>query len=96
MGRDKAGQAEPWLTVEERLGDKQSCNQGSVSPSLVAPPSVFTPILPPCSMCALNSFRDRGRKRTNIGHQVHCLYVIIWSSQLLGDRKEEGSASPYK
>lgn len=28
VGRDKTGQAEPWLTVEERLGDKQSCSQG--------------------------------------------------------------------
>lgn len=28
VGRDKTGMAEPCLTAEERLGDKQSCGQG--------------------------------------------------------------------
>lgn len=28
VGRDKTGLAEPWLTVEERLGDRQSGSRG--------------------------------------------------------------------
>lgn len=46
VGRDKAGLAEPWLTGEERLGDRQSSSQGwaegTCLPPVAPPPSVFT------------------------------------------------------
>lgn len=76
VGRDKTGLAEPWLTVEERLGDRQSGSQGRAEGTCLPQcASSLSSLSTPTAMCSLNSFRDRrrGGKLKNIDHQVYCL-----------------------
>ena len=63
----KTGLAEPWRTVGERLGGKQSCGQGRAKgvcpPSVVPPPSVFTTVPVPMLYALLTFFQGSGTEK---------------------------------
>lgn len=71
MGRDKTGLAECWLTVEERLGDKQSCSQGRAKgvcfPSVMRPQS-SPPAPTPMLYVPLKFFQGREQGKATYKH----------------------------
>ena len=77
VGRDKAGLAEPWLTGEERLGDRQSSSQGwaegTCLPPVAPPPSVFTVLSNPTEL----HFPELQRPQTQATHRTFSSFGII-------------------